>query len=87
MAGRALLEGFETVLVLGGGNALGACHLGVCEALLPVAEPDPGGRLLHRRGDWRRRSRSAGGGSGTGASSTTFPWTAPSSKRATSRSS
>ena len=34
-----LLEGFETVLVLGGGNALGAYHLGVCEALLARAEP------------------------------------------------
>lgn len=34
-----LVDGFETVLVLGGGNALGAYHLGVCEALLPRAEP------------------------------------------------
>ena len=37
MAGD-LIEGFETVLVLGGGNALGAYHLGVCEALLARAE-------------------------------------------------
>ncbi len=34
-----LVEGFEAVLVLGGGNALGAYHLGVCEALLPLEEP------------------------------------------------
>ena len=34
-----LIEGFETVLVLGGGNALGAYHMGVCEALLGAAEP------------------------------------------------
>ncbi len=34
-----LVEGFETVLVLGGGNALGAYHLGVCEALLAREEP------------------------------------------------
>ena len=40
MAGRALLEGFETVLVLGGGNALGAFHLGVAEVLLARADPD-----------------------------------------------
>ncbi|EYD76935.1 Ferredoxin reductase [Rubellimicrobium mesophilum DSM 19309] len=39
MAGTEMLEGFETVLVLSGGNALGAYHLGVCEALLPAAEP------------------------------------------------
>lgn len=38
MTGR-LVEGFETVLVLGGGNALGAYHLGVCEALLARDEP------------------------------------------------
>jgi NTE family protein len=38
MSGR-LVEGFETVLVLGGGNALGAYHLGVCEALLARDEP------------------------------------------------
>lgn len=40
MAGRELVEGHETVLVLGGGNALGAYHLGVIEALLSRAEPD-----------------------------------------------
>lgn len=40
MAARQALEGFDTVLVLGGGNALGAYHMGVCETLLPVAEPD-----------------------------------------------
>ena len=40
MAGRNLLEGFETVLVLGGGNALGAFHLGVAEVLLEQADPD-----------------------------------------------
>ncbi len=34
-----LVDGFETVLVLGGGNALGAYHLGVCEALLERDEP------------------------------------------------
>lgn len=39
MAEGDLLDGFETVLVMGGGNALGAYHLGVCEALLAVAEP------------------------------------------------
>lgn len=38
-----MIEGFETVLVLGGGNALGAYHLGVCEALLARAQP---GRVL-----------------------------------------
>ena len=38
MAGD-LIDGFETVLVLGGGNALGAYHLGVCEALLTRTEP------------------------------------------------
>lgn len=35
-----LIDGWETVLVLGGGNALGAYHLGVCEALLARDEPD-----------------------------------------------
>ncbi len=34
-----LIDGWETVLVLGGGNALGAYHLGVCEALLARTEP------------------------------------------------
>jgi NTE family protein len=34
-----LVEGFETALVLGGGNALGAYHLGVCEVLLAHDEP------------------------------------------------
>jgi NTE family protein len=38
MAGE-LVEGFETALVLGGGNALGAYHLGVCEVLLARDEP------------------------------------------------
>jgi NTE family protein len=28
------MDGFETALVLGGGNALGAYHLGACETLL-----------------------------------------------------
>lgn len=35
-----MLPGWNTVLVLGGGNALGAYHLGVCEALLARGEPD-----------------------------------------------
>lgn len=39
MAQGELLDGFETALVLGGGNALGAYHLGVCEALFEAAEP------------------------------------------------
>lgn len=32
-------EGFDLALVLGGGNALGAYHLGVCEALLEDSSP------------------------------------------------
>lgn len=34
-----LVDGWETVLVLSGGNALGAYHLGVCEALIERDEP------------------------------------------------
>ena len=32
--GPAAIDGFDTALVLGGGNALGAYHLGACETLL-----------------------------------------------------
>ncbi|TNC48503.1 patatin-like phospholipase family protein [Rubellimicrobium rubrum] len=40
MLRRELIEGFRTALVLGGGNALGAYHQGVCQAVLPRVEPD-----------------------------------------------
>ncbi|MBP1804891.1 patatin-like phospholipase family protein [Rubellimicrobium aerolatum] len=40
MTDRVLADGFRTALVLGGGNALGAYHLGVAEALLARVEPD-----------------------------------------------
>ncbi|WP_210528735.1 patatin-like phospholipase family protein [Rubellimicrobium arenae] len=40
MTHRTLVDGFRMALVLGGGNALGAYHMGVCEALLARTEPD-----------------------------------------------
>lgn len=39
MPGPKLIEDFDLVLVLGGGNALGAYHMGVCDVLLAREEP------------------------------------------------